>query len=579
LGINGNWEKTRTGEVARLGEIGRRRFIALSGASAAALVFGAGPFAVGVEARPRFSGYPFTLGVASGDPQPDGVVIWTRLAPKPLAEDGRGGMGRRAVRVRWEVASDERFRRVVRKGETGARPELGHSVHVEVGGLRPDREYYYRFHAGSETSPTGRTKTLPGPTSASAEMTFAFASCQQYEHGFFTAYRRMSEENLDFVVHLGDYIYEYGTNEYRAPGGNVRFHKGPEIATLNDYRVRHAQYKTDKDLQAAHRAFPFVVTWDDHEVENNYADEIPEEGNSPEAFLRRRAAAYQAYYEHMPLRRSSVPKGPDMRIYRRLTYGTLAEFNVLDTRQYRDDQPNGDEFNSSPSEESRDPNRTITGDAQERWLLEGLAASDARWNVLAQQVFFSQVDFDFDEGVGINPDAWDGYAAQRDRFVDHFRQRGVSNPVVLTGDVHANWASEILDDFDNPDSQVVGAEFVATSITSGGDGSDTRSDTAETLAENPHIKFFNNQRGYVRCTLTPETWRTDYRVVPFVSQPDSRVFTRASFVVEDANPGIRQVADNGVPVAQRVAPATEADRIALQKKADGRSGFSGGLRK
>jgi alkaline phosphatase D len=206
LGINGNWEKTRTGEVARLGEIGRRRFIALSGASAAALVFGTGQSAEGAETRPRFSGYPFTLGVASGDPQPDGAVIWTRLAPKPLAEDGRGGMGRRAARVRWEVASDERFRRVVRKGETGARPELGHSVHVEVGGLRPDREYY-RFHAGSETSPTGRTKTLPDPASPTAEMTFAFASCQQYEHGFFTAYRRMSEEDLDLVVHLGDYIY------------------------------------------------------------------------------------------------------------------------------------------------------------------------------------------------------------------------------------------------------------------------------------------------------------------------------------------------------------------------------------
>ena len=580
MALHGNWEPRRAGTLARLGEIDRGKFIALSGASAAAMIFGAGPFTEEVEARPRFSGDPFKLGVASGDPEPDGVVIWTRLAPKPLADDGRGGMGRKAVRVRWEVATDERFRRVVRSGEKKARPALAHSIHVEVGGLKQDREYFYRFQAGTETSPVGRTKTFPGLASAVSKMSFAFASCSQYEHGFFNAYRRMSEEDLDLVFHLGDYIYEYGTNEYRAPGGNVRFFEGAEITTLANYRQRHAQYRTDKDLQAAHAAFPWVVTWDDHEVENNWADEIPESGRSPEAFLQRRAVAFQAYYEHMPLRRSSVPRGPDMQLYRRLTYGNLAEFNVLDTRQYRDDQANDDEFNSPPSEETQDPNRTMTGDAQERWLLEGLATSNTPWNVLAQQVFFSQVDFNPDDAeVGINPDAWDGYSAQRDRFVDFFRQRGVSNPVVLTGDVHANWASDILEDFDNPDSEVVGAEFVGTSITSGGDGSDVRSDTGETLAENPHVKFFNNQRGYVRCTLTPETWRADYRVVPYVSQPGSRVFTRASFVVESGAPGIRQTADNGVPMAQRVAPATEADRITTQQEADRRSAFQGGLRK
>ncbi len=554
-----------------MGEIDRRKFIALSGASAAALVFGAGPFAEKAFAQPRFRKYPFSLGVASGDPLPQGVVIWTRLAPNPLAEDGLGGMPNRRVDVRWEIAHDEGFRRVVSAGVAPARPELAHSVHVEVGGLAAGREYFYRFEAGGEISPVGRTKTAPEAGRSVAELRFAFASCQQYEHGFYNAYARMAEEDLDLVVHLGDYIYEYGTNEYRAPGGNVRFFKGPEITTLDDYRVRHAQNRTDLDLQAAHAAFAWAVTWDDHEVENNYADEIPESGRSPEAFLERRAAAYRAYYEHMPLRRSSVPRGPDMRLYRRLTYGNLAEFNVLDTRQYRDDQPNGDRFNSPPSPESEDPNRTITGDAQERWLLEGLAGSGSRWNVLAQQVFFSQVDFDFDDGeVGINPDAWDGYSAQRDRFVDYFRQRGVSNPVVITGDVHANWASNILDDFDDPDSQVIGAEFVGTSITSGGDGSDVRTDTAETLAENPHIKFFNNQRGYVRCTLTPEVWRTDYRVVPYVSQPGSRIFTRASFVVESGNPGIRQIADNGVPTARRVASQVESDRVADQKEADRR---------
>ena len=327
-----------------MGVMDRRRFVKLSGASAAALVFGAGPFSEKAASRPKFSGYPFRLGVASGDPLPDGVVLWTRLAPKPLADDGHGGMPDRNVPVRWEVAADEGFRKVVRRGTEVARPELAHSVHVEVEGLAPARWYYYRFKAGDEISPVGRTRTAPAPGAKVSELSFAFASCQQFEHGYFTAYRRMAEEDLDLVVHLGDYIYEYGPNEYVAPGGNVRQHVGEEIQSLADYRQRHAQYKGAPNLRRAHAAFPWIVTWDDHDAENNYADEISENDDPPEVFLRRRANAYQAYYEHMPLRRSSVPRGPDMRLYRRLTYGDLAEFNVLDTRQYRSDQPCGDDF-------------------------------------------------------------------------------------------------------------------------------------------------------------------------------------------------------------------------------------------
>jgi alkaline phosphatase D len=420
LRISSNWDR-RPGAFERLGDIDRRTFVKLSGMGAAALIFGAGPFTERAEARPRFSGDPFGLGVASGDPLPDGFVLWTRLAPDPLAEDGRGGMPNRRVDARWEVAADERFRLVVRRGSAAARPELAHSVHVEVRGLQPGREYFYRFRAGGQTCPVGRARTTPAFGGAVGEMAFAFASCQQYEHGYYNAYARMAEEDLDLVVHLGDYIYEYGPNDYRAPGGNVRIHNSPEITTLPAYRNRHAQYRSDAHLRAAHAAFPWVVTWDDHEVENNYADEIPELGQSPEAFLQRRAAAYQAYYEHMPLRRSSVPRGPDLRLYRRLAWGNLAEFNLLDTRQNRDDQPNDDRFNSPPSGEAQDPNRTITGRQQEQWLLDGLAGSGARWNVLAQQVFFAQQDVNAGEGVGINPDAWDGYAAQRDRIVDFLR--------------------------------------------------------------------------------------------------------------------------------------------------------------
>lgn len=334
-----------------------------------------------VNAAPKFSSYPFTLGVASGDPLSDSVVLWTRLAPDPL---NGGGMPKQAVPVKWEVAKDEHFRKIVRKGTEMAKPSLAHSIHVEADGLEPNKVYYYRFKTGHELSPVGKTKTLPAPGANVPQMTFAFASCQQYEHGYYTAYKHMAKEKLDLVFHLGDYIYEYGPNEYVSKTGNVRTHNSAEIITPQDYRNRHAQYRSDANLKAAHAAFPWVVTWDDHEVENNYANKIPEKGQSVEAFVLRRAATYQAYYEHMPLRISSLPNGPDMQLYRHFTYGNLASFNVLDTRQYRDDQANND-GNKPPSDESRNPNRTLLGKEQEQWLFNNLGSSTAHWNVLAQQ--------------------------------------------------------------------------------------------------------------------------------------------------------------------------------------------------
>ena len=569
MSIGGNWEHQRVEAVSRMGEIDRRTFVKLSGASAAALVFGAGPFIEEAVARPSFRGYPFKLGVSSGDPLPEGVVLWTRLAPKPLAEDGRSGMPNKKVPVRWQVATDERFRKVVRRGEVYARPELGHSVHVEVGGLQPGREYFYRFKAGDEASPVGRTKTLPSLGASVAKMSFAIVSCQQYEHGYYTAYRRLSEENLDVVFHLGDYIYEYGPNRYVAPAGNVRDHVGVEITDLPSYRRRHAQYRTDEDLRAAHAAFPFVVTWDDHEVDNDYADDVPENRTGAnatlESFIARRTAAYQAYYENMPLRRSSVPSGPDMQLYRRLAYGDLAEFNVLDTRQYRDDQAAGD-GRKPPNPEQRDLSRTITGEAQERWLFDGLAASGATWNAIAQQVFFAKKDFTAGPEERYAMDSWDGYLGSRDRVMGFIGERGIQNPVVLTGDVHNNWACELKEDFEEPESRTLGVEFVGTSITSGGDGSD-EADRSDTMAENPHIKFFNGQRGYVRCTLTPEEWRADYRILPFVKQPGAPVFTKASFAIEAGNPGLQQVDENQVPSKPAPLVESDAERIEAQEEA------------
>ena len=430
--------------------------------------------------------------------------------------------------MRWEVAADENFRRVVRRGRRSAAPELAHSVHVEVEGLDPAREYFYRFKAGEETSPVGRTKTAPARGARVSEVKFAFASCQQYEHGYFTAYKHMAEEDLDLVIHLGDYIYEYGKDEYVAPGGNVRDHvpADSEIFDLRAYRIRHAQYKTAKNLKAVHAAFPWVVTWDDHETENNYADDLSEEDSEPdqdpEVFLRRRAAAYQAYYENMPLRRTSVPQGPDMRIYRRLTYGNLAEFNVLDTRQYRTNQPCGDAFPGN-CRGRFDPDQTITGEVQERWLRNGLVASRSRWNVLAQQIFLAQIDLVGGPKKGFYVDGWDGYVASRDRLLNFLSRKQIRNPVVLTGDWHANWLCDLKTDFDDP-RLTRGRHRVRRHLDHLHRLRRRRPGYGRVvLEENSHIRYFNNERGYVRCRLTPEEWRTDYRVVPYVKRPGAPV--------------------------------------------------------
>ena len=538
----------------------------LSGASTAALILGLGPFTEKAVARPRFSDYPFSLGVASGEPSSNGgVVLWTRLAPEPLADGGHGGMSKEKVPVRWELATDENFRRVIRRGSVDARYELAHSVHVELAGLGSGREYFYRFKAGGETSPVGRTKTAPASGSSPAQLAFAVASCQMYEHGYYHAYRDMAQQDLDLVLHLGDYIYEYppppDPEAYLANSGNVRLHEpASETNKLGEYRIRHAQYKTDEDLQAAHAAFPWLVTWDDHEVENNYADEISENDADPAKFLKRRANAYRAYYEHMPLSRRSFPRGPDLRLYRVHAYGDLAQFNVLDTRQYRDDQANGDLLDP-PDEETRDPRRTMTGEQQERWLFDSLGRSRSTWNVLAQQVFFAELDLNAAPNAALyNMDAWDGYEGQRNRIVDFLARREIENPVVLTGDIHLNFANDVKANFDEPNSRTVGTEYVGTSITSGGNGSGS---TSFAIPDNPHIKFFNDDRGYLLCTLTPELWTTDYRVVKAVNSPTPQpAVTLATFVTEAGNPGAQR---DGAPLATQEAPDIESlERTRIQ---------------
>ena len=449
-----------------------------------------------VQARPRWNAAsPFSLGVASGDPTHDGVVLWTRLAPDPLSG---GGMSPEPVEVRWEVATDEAMRQIVKRGRATATAGWAHSVHVEVDGLKAGRPYWYRFHSGEATSPIGRTRTLPNPGDEVDRLRFAFASCQNYENGFFTAYRHMAAEDLDLVFHLGDYIYE-------GPGrdGQVRKHQGPEIMTLQDYRNRYAQYKLDPDLQAAHAAFPFIVTPDDHEVDNNYADATSEHDDPRDAFLLRRAGAYQAYYEHMPLRRRSVPAGPAIQLYRQFSYGRLASFFVLDTRQHRTDQPCGD-GSKAPCPGVADPQATMLGNAQERWLFDAVGRSRGQWNVLPQQVMIAKVDQMPGPEERYSMDQWSGYDAARTRLLEFFAARKPSNPVVLTGDIHSNWVNDLKVDFRNADAPAVATEFVGTSITSGGDGVDQTPRMKDVLAENPFVRFQSSQRGYVSCAVTPK---------------------------------------------------------------------------
>ena len=485
-----------------------------------------------VTNKPRFDGNPFALGVASGDPEPDGVVIWTRLAPKPL---NGGGMPNEPVKVRWEVATDEAFGDVARSGNVLAMPQLGHSVHVEVDELEPHRWYFYRFHAGDETSPVGRTRTAPAFDVMPDRLRFAFTSCQHYETGYFNGYPHMQKEDLDLVVHLGDYIYEYAGIDKRA-----RKHIGGEIESLDDYRTRYSQYRLDMTLQETHRLFPWIVTWDDHEFDNNYANLVSEEeGISPEAFLARRMNAYQAYYEFMPLRRRSFPRGPHMKLYRGCRYGRLANFHVLDTRQYRTDQPNGD-GQKPMTDKVLDPRATMLGGRQEHWLMSSLLQSTSTWNVLAQQVMMAPLNRGEGEDRRYSMDQWPGYEVSRRRLLRFMHERKVPNPVVLTGDIHVNWVNDLQLDFQDPKSPLVGAEFVGTSMSSAGNGGNVIPEFERAAVQNDFVRWYDSNRGYVSCDLTAKSWIAHFRTTPFVDKPGSPILTPASFVIEEGKPGAKQ---------------------------------------
>jgi alkaline phosphatase D len=521
----------------------RRTVLAGAAAGAAAVVL--------ADSRPAHASPirtdPFALGVASGDPLPWSVVLWTRL----VGADGAAVSGH-SVDVAWEVAKDPGFRRVVRRGVARARASRAHSVHVEAFGLEPGREHWYRFRVGKYVSPAGRTRTAPAPWARPSSLAVAIANCQDFQNGYYPAYDALADEGVDVVLHLGDYIYEYdGDSRFADRRHSPTQTSGlDQLRTLSDYRARHAQYKSDPALQAAHASAPWIVTWDDHETENNYAglvDEIGDTGAQRQTvaeFAAQRAAAYQAYFEHMPIRARLRPGSPDLRIFRRFDFGDLARFSVLDTRQYRTDQPGNRPLDFGPeSDGTSNTAGTLTGEDQERWLRRQLATSHAHWNVVAQQVMMSRTrfpDFTFSGLPFIkNLDQWDGYAPQRQRLLQFIADRKVRNPVVLAGDIHSSWFSDLKLNFDDTSSRPVASEYVATSITSDFPiAFDAPIKTWNPLL-NPHVRYFDGSlRGYLRVHVDRRRWLTEQRSVASIDTRTAPVTTTASFATESGVPGV-----------------------------------------
>lgn len=518
--------------------IDRRHLLTgLSAIGAAAVLDGAA--APRVWAQPVFASTPFALGVASGEPSHDGFVAWTRLGPKPLEQ--HGGMPAQAVEVDWVVAADDKLANVVRSGKAVARPELGHAAHVEVAGLEPGRHYYFAFRAGGYQSRIGRAKTLPASGARVQRVRFAVAGCQRYDDGFFTAWRHLAGEDVDFVFHYGDYIYEYGNRIGRQRGRKIaRALPGDqeeEVYSLDDYRRRYAAYQLDPDLQAAHAAHTFLPSFDDHEVDSNWSGADSEErGVDRTLFHLRRTAALQAWYEAMPLRRVSLPRNGTIMAYRRLLLGDLATVDVLDTRQYRSAHACGGAWKTSDCEAARSPDQKIIGDEQERWILDGFRAGAVPWCVLAQQVIMMQrkrvrpgnpADYSMDK--------WDGARQSRRRLLEAAATSN-KNLVVLSGDLHDAIAGTLHVDFDAPGSPAVGTELVATSISSEGDGTDSTAGSKRLLEHNPHLKYWNSRRGYLVNTLTPKNWQADFRSVAYVQKAGAPVETQRRFVIEAGNP-------------------------------------------
>ncbi len=491
---------------------------------------------------------PFTLGVASGDPLDDSVILWTRLDPAAGLPDGD-------IEVMWEVAADPDMTQLVASGTGLAVAALGHSVHVDAAGLAPDSIYHYRFSLGGHTSTIGRTRTFAAAGTLPERFRFAFSSCQNWEQGYFAAYRDLvDQDNLDAFVFLGDYIYEYASGGYSDPRGRLTGQEF-ECETVEQYRDRYALYRTDPLLQAAHAKVPWIITWDDHEVDNNYAGAISEKDDDPAVFLARRSAAYQVWYEFTPVR-LDPPSGPDFDIYRASSHGDLIRFHVLDTRQYRADQQRSEPFIEALGDavQTRDDTlqfsdeHTMLGVDQYDWLVAGVRDSGAVWDVLAQQVFM----FGGNALAGGDPpvvvvDTWDGYAGERQRLLETIgvgAPDGADNLVVLTGDFHSAAVGVLRADPFDTELPVVGVEFMASSVSSSffdGDAS-VAALVDVALSANPQLRFFDTRRGYTLCDVTPERWEATYRAVADEFDEASTVETISTWSVAAGVPEVEHTA-------------------------------------
>lgn len=478
---------------------------------------------------------PFAIGVASGDPQSDSVTIWTRLIVDPQSENTL----QEPILVTWIIASDPELANVVLSGTTLASPKTAHSVHVRVLNLMPMTQYWYQFNVGSHRSDVGRTRTLASESDEVNELNFAVVSCQHYEQGFFTPYKFLAREDLDFVIHLGDYIYEKDS-----PTQKFRDHLGPEPYNLEQYRMRYAQYKSDRYLQLAHAAFPWIMMWDDHEVDNDYASDLSEDYSPPNTFAERRKAAYQAFLEHQPLQTENPGDVGTVELYRNYTIGNLATFYLLDVRQYRSDQPCGTTTSGGGQivqdcGERNSQEQTMLGKTQTKWLQSKLTSSSSKWNLIAQPLLMSQLDEIVGTAKGFWTDAWDGYTVSRQMIFDTFVNSQVNNPVVLSGDIHSFWAIELKTDFNEIESQTIAAEFVGTSLSSFGVPFDQFN---RFLKENRHVKYFESrERGYMKCNLKRDILTVEFIAVPTTRTENLSKKLIAKFIVQDGNPEIKRV--------------------------------------
>jgi alkaline phosphatase D len=535
----------RAAHIVAASMITRRQLLRAVGASAG---FAAAPGLVhAVAALPKWRSFPFTLGVASGALTSEGFVIWTRLAPDPLSTDPTlvGGLSGGDVSVRFEIAEDEAMRQVVQTGTALAEARYAFSVHHLVRGLKPGRPYWYRFVSGDATSRIGRAMTLPAAGAPLEKLRVGYVSCSNYETGYFAAYRHLAAELPDVVLCLGDYIYEYVD---KVATNLVRHHSdGVEPIDLQGYRNRYAQYRLDEDLQRLHATAPALVTWDDHEVHNDYADLLSQTFLDPAEFARRRAAAYSAFYEHMPVTPARPPDGPFLRIHDRFTFGNLVEISMADARQYRSrpacygppDRKPGRIVTTHECPELFSQQRSMLGTAQETWLQDGLARSQARWNIVAQSLMMARMRRRNSEGEAIFwTDDWNGYPASRARLLRHLHEARVANPLVVGGDIHSFWANDLKLDFDDPDSPTVATEFVGSSISANGPSFDF----AKALPENPHVRFFDKSvRGYVCADIQAAQTTVRFQAISDQRDPKATVRTLRAFAVENGRAGVQDV--------------------------------------